>query len=62
MLRATPGCRRISRRRSRVSTIWWTDGGLAPKWRCRSASGGDDEPIGRAEKYRHNLTVVRERE
>jgi hypothetical protein len=23
--------------------------------------GGDDEPIGRAGKYRHNLTVVRER-
>jgi len=26
MLRATPGCRRISPARSRVSTIWWTEG------------------------------------
>ena len=27
MLRAPPGCRRISPARSRVSTIWWTEGG-----------------------------------
>ncbi len=27
MLRGTPGCRRINRSRSRVSTIWWTEGG-----------------------------------
>ena len=26
MLRATPGCLRISPARSRVSTIWWVDG------------------------------------
>src|SRR3954451_21536781 len=40
MERATPGCRRISPARSRVSTIWWTEGGLTPKCRCRSASAG----------------------
>jgi hypothetical protein len=33
MLRAIPGCRRISPARSRVSTIWWTAGGLTPKLR-----------------------------
>jgi hypothetical protein len=27
MLRGTPGCRRINPSRSRVSTIWWTEGG-----------------------------------
>ena len=40
MVRATPGFRRISPARSRVSTIWWTDGGLTPKCRCKSASAG----------------------
>jgi hypothetical protein len=30
MLRATPGCRRISPTRSSMTTIWWTDGGLTP--------------------------------
>ena len=40
MLRATPGCRRISPARSRVSTIWWMEGELTPKCRCRSASAG----------------------
>jgi hypothetical protein len=41
MLRAAPGCRRISPARSSVSTIWWTEGGVTRKWRCRSASDGD---------------------
>jgi hypothetical protein len=40
MLRATPGRRRTSFARSRVSTIWWTEGGLTPKCRCMSASAG----------------------
>jgi len=40
MLRATPGFLRIIPVRSRVRTIWWTEGGLTPKCRCRSASAG----------------------
>ena len=36
MLRATPGWRRMRTRRSSVSTIWCTEGGLTPKWRCMS--------------------------
>ena len=40
MLRATPGCRRIRPARSSVSTIWWTEGGVTRKRRCRSASAG----------------------
>jgi len=33
MLRAAPGLRRINPARSRVSTTWWTEGGVTPK--CR---------------------------
>jgi len=40
MLRATPGWRRMRTRRSSVSTIWCTEGGLTPKWRCMSLSAG----------------------
>jgi len=38
MLRAAPGLRRISPARSRVSTIWWTEGGVTPKCRCKAPS------------------------
>ncbi len=31
ILRATPGCRRMRPARSRVTTIWWTEGGLTQK-------------------------------
>ena len=41
MLRATPGWRRMNPLRSRVTIIWWTDGGLTRKWRWMSASAGD---------------------
>src|SRR5262245_10517825 len=49
MLRATPGCRRISPARSRVSTIWWTEGGLTP------STAADQLPreAGRAREYKH---------
>ena len=40
MLRGTPGWRRIKPFRSRVTIIWWTDGGLTRKWRWMSASAG----------------------
>ena len=40
MLRATPGWREINPARSRVSTIWWTEGGVTRKNRCMSASAG----------------------
>ena len=40
MLRGTPGRRRIKPLRSRVTIIWWTDGGLTRKWRWMSASTG----------------------
>ena len=40
MLRATPGWRRIRPARSRLRTIWWTEGGVTRKWRCMSASAG----------------------
>jgi hypothetical protein len=33
MLRGMPGCRRMKPFRSRVTIIWWTDGGLTRKWR-----------------------------
>ena len=38
MVRAAPGLRRISPARSRVSTIWWTEGGVTPKCRCKAPS------------------------
>ncbi len=40
MLRARLGSRRIRPARSRESTMPWTDGGVTPKCRCRSASAG----------------------
>ena len=40
MLRGTPGWRRMKPFRSRVTIIWWTDGGLTRKWRWMSASAG----------------------
>jgi hypothetical protein len=32
--------RSIGPRRASVTTIWWTDGGVTPKYRCMSASAG----------------------
>src|SRR3954454_24979117 len=40
LLRARPGCRRMSPARSSVSTIRRTAGGLTRNWRCRPASAG----------------------
>lgn len=40
MLRAYPGTRRMKPRRSSVSTIVCTLGGVIPKNRCMSASDG----------------------
>jgi hypothetical protein len=40
MLRGTPGWRRMRPARSRLRTIWWTEGGVTPKWRCISRSAG----------------------
>jgi len=40
MLLGTPGWRRMKPFRSRVTIIWWTDGGLTRKWRWMSASAG----------------------
>src|SRR3979411_2336205 len=39
-LRGTPGWRRMRPARSRLRTIWWTEGGVTPKWRCISRSAG----------------------
>jgi hypothetical protein len=40
MLRASPGCRRISPARSRVSTIWWTEGGADAEVSLQVGFGG----------------------
>ena len=40
MLRATPGWRRMKPARSRVSTIWWTEGGLTRKYSLHVGFGG----------------------
>jgi len=40
MLRARLGSRRMRPARSSESTMPWTDGGVTPKCRCRSASAG----------------------
>ena len=41
MLRGAPTFgRRVKLERSRVRIIWWTEGGLTPKWRCISHSAG----------------------
>ena len=40
MLRGTPGCRRINPSRSRVSTIWWTEGEADTEVPLQSASAG----------------------
>ncbi len=48
MLRGAPGSRVISPAFSSVSTIWWTDGAVTPKWRRMSVSGGlfEDPTVG----------------
>ena len=40
MLRGTPGCRRINPSRSRVSTIWWTEGGADAEVSLQVGFGG----------------------
>ena len=40
MLLGTPGRRRMKPFRSRLTIIWWTEGGLTRKWRWMSASAG----------------------
>ena len=39
MLRGVRGCLRMKPARSRVSTIWCTEGGLTRKYCCMSVSG-----------------------
>jgi hypothetical protein len=49
MLRGTPGCRRINPSRSRVSTIWWTEGGAdaeVPLQICLSGRPAEHACIG----------------
>jgi hypothetical protein len=40
MLRGTPGCRRINPSHSRVSTIWWTEGGADAEVSLQVGLGG----------------------
>ena len=40
MLRGTLGCRRINPSRSRVSTIWWTEGGADTEVPLKIGFGG----------------------
>ena len=58
MLRGVLGCLRMKPGRSRVRIIWWTEGGVTPKYPCISFSAGGRQCTQRVGVYEGQILAL----